>query len=182
MSLKSCNLGSCLLLGLLIVVAAAPASAAREAASAPSAALAVDRERLVDSAYPEQSIPDLATRQQDPLRFGYFLMELIDKAAAAFNAQDYERAARFYRAMAKAVPERAAAWSRLCEIHQRTGELVQAEAACLQAIRRPGTLVRDRTAYVELYLNNHRAEFVVGVALCILGLIVSRRSRIWANV
>lgn len=113
---------------------------------------------FVDGSDPEISIPDLEARKKDQLGFGYFLMELTDKAVAAAEARDYPRAIKFYLALAKAVPERATAFSNLCQLYRQTNQPVEAETACQAAIHRAGTVVADHTSYVELYLFNHPAE------------------------
>lgn len=132
---------------------------------------------FVDGSDPELSIPDVEARKKDQLGFGYFLMELTDKAVAAAEAKDYPRAIKFYRALAKAVPERATAFSNLCQLYRQTNQPIDAEAACRDAINRAGTVVADHTSYVELYLFNHPAEIspkVVAELDRIIGNVAAR--------
>lgn len=129
---------------------------------------------FVNGENPEISIPDLQARKQDQLGFGYFLMELTDKAVAATEVKDYPRAIKLYRALAHAVPERATAFSNLCHLYRLTNQPIEAEIACRDAINRAGTVVADHTSYVELYLFNHPGD--------VSAKVVAELDRIIGNV
>lgn len=106
----------------------------------------------LNDADPESSVPPLEARDASPLEFGYYLQEILDKAAAATKAGDSVKTVRYYRALAKAVPERALGFSRLCQSLEATGEREAAIVACHSALGLPGVVIDDYVRYVHLIL------------------------------
>jgi tetratricopeptide (TPR) repeat protein len=147
--------------------AAEPTSAAGEADSAKPAASEAAAEGPLLNPFvipPQQRKGDFFVNGEDPentvppkmdtMTFGYYMMELADKGVEAFQRKEYDRAEKFYRTMAKLVPDKAVGFSKLCESYEASGKLKEAEEACGQAIKLQGTTVADHARYVELYLRN----------------------------
>jgi|GEM_PF-620433 hypothetical protein len=101
---------------------------------------------------PESSIPPEADRNKDPLDFGYWLQDLILKAEQATKRQDNSAAVKFYRAMVKAVPDRAIGYIKLCAAYEATGEIEKAAATCGGGLLQEGVTVGDYAHYVRLVL------------------------------
>src|SRR5260370_7948601 len=89
-------------------------------ASAP-APFSHERFRIAAAA-PASSSPPLQFQNASPLEFGYFLQDLLDRAAAADKGQNQPAAIRYYRAVTSAVPDRAVGFSRLCPVLQAPGQ------------------------------------------------------------
>ncbi|MES1205399.1 MAG: hypothetical protein ABUS79_05630, partial [Pseudomonadota bacterium] len=106
----------------------------------------------VDDRSPEESVPTTKERDGDPLEYGYFLQDLIFRAENARRASDYAAVIRYYRAVAKAVPETATAWSKLCEAYEIVQDRDRAIRACQYALVRKGVELPDYTRYVHLLL------------------------------
>ena len=107
----------------------------------------------IDPRDPESAIPSVAERNKNPLEFGYFLQDLLDRAEQARKALDYDSVIRYYRAVARIVPERAKAWSKLCEAYEAVKDNDRAIRACRYAIDREGAELQDHVRYVNLLLN-----------------------------
>jgi hypothetical protein len=117
----------------------------------------------VDDADPEKSVPTPEQRDRDPLQFGYYLMDLTEKAGAAAKQGDHRAAAKYYAALAKAVPDRSIAFSKLCSSYEALGQWEQAVDACRAALGRPGVTVGDSIHFVHLVLDKRAALDTVEV-------------------
>ena len=104
----------------------------------------------IDDANPAASVPSPKERDAEPLKFGYFLQELIDRAQRATMRGDHQAAARYYVALAKAVPDRATAFGKLCESLEAAGMRERALTSCGQALAREGVRVEDFMRFVRL--------------------------------
>jgi hypothetical protein len=127
----------------------------------------------IDDAHPERSVPTPAQQLADPLSFSNILMELGVRAEAATGRRDFAAAARYYAALAKAVPDRSYAFSRLCDSLEAVGNRDEAIAACGVALSRRGTVAGDFTHFVRLLLAKDAPLTVgerhqVGVAIAAL--------------
>jgi hypothetical protein len=120
--------------------------------AAPAPARAQPAPPRIDDAHPERSVPTPAQQMADPLGFGSILMELGARANAATRRQDFAAAARYYGALARAVPGRSYAFSKLCDSLEATGRRGEAIAACGLALSREGTVAGDFTHFVRLLL------------------------------
>jgi tetratricopeptide (TPR) repeat protein len=109
-------------------------------------------ELTIDDDLPESNIPGEGARNRNPLQFGYWLQDVAARATKASKAGDHEKAIKYYRALAKAVPDRALAFSRLCVEYDAVGKLDEAIAACATALLRPGVLLDDYARYVHVVL------------------------------
>jgi hypothetical protein len=121
--------------GVLFVLVARPAAGA-----------------AIDDVHPERSVPTPAQQMTDPLKFADLLMELGVRADTAASRHDYTAAARYYGALAKAVPERSYPFSKLCEALEANGKREEAIAVCGSALSRQGTTAADFTHFVRLLL------------------------------
>src|SRR5262249_27086776 len=92
----------------------------------------------VDDKDPLKTVPTPAQRDSEPLQFGYHLMDLADKAQDATKRGDHEAAAKFYEAMAKAVPDVSIAFAKMCESYEAAGQREKAITACGIALNKQG--------------------------------------------
>ena len=106
----------------------------------------------IDDVEPESSVPTPAARDANPIEFAHHLQELIERASLASAAGDHQRAARYYSALAKAVPDRATAFGKLCASLEAAGRIEEARAACSRALGLTGVTVEDFTRFVRLTL------------------------------
>lgn len=144
-----------------LLISAQVSAQAQTTASAASTAVA-DQEAadklfqegrfLVNEEEPEKHIPSEAERNQHPVDFGHFLIALSDRAEAAFGRGDYETAAKYFRAVVAAVPDRSAGFTKLCSTYEAAGQRDKAEAACGAALLREGATVNDYAHYVRLVI------------------------------
>jgi hypothetical protein len=101
---------------------------------------------------PVSSVPGPEELTKNPLGFGYLLQDLSVEADRALNAKNYARAEKYYLALAKAVPTRATAFSKLCAAYEVSGELEKALRACRVAAALEGVQVADYLRLVTLTL------------------------------
>ncbi len=106
----------------------------------------------VDEADPAQSVPPPAERDRDPLQFGYFVADLVEKGEAATARGDHAQAAKLYAALAKAAPNRSLPWGRLCRSYEALGRRDDAIASCRAALGREGVTALDGARFVRLLL------------------------------
>jgi len=107
----------------------------------------------IDDLNPEASVPTDRQRDRNPLEFGYFLQDLLDRAEQARKQGDFPAVVLYYRAVAKAVPERAKGWGKLCEAYQIVHDRDRALRACKFAVERAGVELGDYIRYVELLID-----------------------------
>jgi tetratricopeptide (TPR) repeat protein len=101
---------------------------------------------------PESSVPDPKKRDSDPLQFGYWLQDVVLKAEVYSKHGMHDKAIKFYRALAKAVPDRALSFSRLCSEYEAVNDREKAIAACGAALTLEGVTQGDYAHYVRLVL------------------------------
>jgi hypothetical protein len=106
----------------------------------------------VDDKDPEGHIPSEADRNANPLQMGYWLQDLIFKAELAVKHDDHQAAIKYYRAMHKAVPNRALPVLRLCDEYEKTNDLHAAINACGSALLLEGLTINDYAHFVRLVL------------------------------
>ncbi len=106
----------------------------------------------IDEAHPEQNIPPEKDRDADPLSFGYWLQDVTWKAETYSKRGDHVNAARFYKVLGLAVPDRAIGYLKACDEYEAAGDREQAIEACGQGLLRDGLTVRDYTHFVDLML------------------------------
>lgn len=106
---------------------------------------------------PVSSVPTAEQAQQKPLEMGYFLMELSDRAQAAQARGEHKQAAQYFRAMAKAVPDRATGFSKACAAHAAASEWDLALEVCRVALATEGVTTADLVRFVQVMLQQPRA-------------------------
>jgi hypothetical protein len=106
----------------------------------------------LDDNDPESTVPTPETQNKDPLEFGYWLQDVTMKAEVYAKHQDHAAAIKYYRALARAVPDRAIAFERVCEQYEAIGDRDKATAACGSALLVNGVTVGDYAHYVRLVL------------------------------
>lgn len=101
---------------------------------------------------PVSSVPPPDVPNKNPIGFGYFLMEVSSRAEKAIKAGDTPRAIKYFSAIAKAVPDNAAGFSKLCELYEKSGKRELALANCETAINREGVKLEDYTRLARVAL------------------------------
>jgi tetratricopeptide (TPR) repeat protein len=104
----------------------------------------------IDDADPVKSLPSAAQRDQDPLNYGYFLMDLADKAQAASERGEHAQASKYWEATVLAVPDVALGYRRTCDEAHQAKNLVRAFNYCRAALGREGVKLSDYQHYFEL--------------------------------
>ena len=106
----------------------------------------------IDDDDPVSSVPTNAEAMKQPLQMGYLIMLLTERADAATKRGDHAAAAKFWAAIAKAVPDRSLAYTRMCKSYEAAGDMVNALSTCREALAKPGVTVVDNLDYVRLQL------------------------------
>lgn len=101
---------------------------------------------------PTKGIPTPEERNSAPIEFAHFLQDLIARAEPAFREKKWERAIKYYEAIARTAPDRAFPYSRLCSSYAELGKIEIAAANCQKAIRLDGARVADHMRMIELKL------------------------------
>lgn len=99
---------------------------------------------------PEGNLPNTEARNSHPLEFGYLLQDLASEAAYAERRGDDRAALKYWRAIAKAVPDSASGFSKSCKAYYRLGELDSARDYCSRTLNLPGVTAGDYALYGEL--------------------------------
>jgi hypothetical protein len=111
----------------------------------------------VDDADPERVVPTQAQADASPLEFAYYLQDLTERAEAAARRGDHRAASRYFRAMARAVPDSSLPHQQLCASLVALGDTGGAIAACQQALGLPGVRAEDFQRFAELVLGTPAA-------------------------
>jgi tetratricopeptide (TPR) repeat protein len=98
------------------------------------------------------TIPGRAELERDPLAAAELLMELSEKAEYAEASQQREAAVTYYLGIARLVPDRALAFSKLCRLYRELAQPELALQACRQATTLPGVTLPDYLSYASLLL------------------------------
>lgn len=106
----------------------------------------------VDVDNPENSIPTAEMAAKYPLEMGYLMMALAEHADAATARGDHAKAAHFYMALAKGVPERATGFRKACESWVAAKDWDQAAEWCGAALGHEGIKVADQMQYVHVMI------------------------------
>jgi tetratricopeptide (TPR) repeat protein len=109
----------------------------------------------IDDRDPARSIPSAPEAERNPLQMGYLLMDLSDRAEHAIKLGDHAKAAEYYRALIKAVPERAISYSRACREHEAAGQVDEAIEMCRVALGKSGVKLEDHARFVRVMLRKH---------------------------
>ena len=125
----------------------------------------------IDDDDPERSIPPEKDRNADPLQFGYWLQDMVLKAQHASKIGDHAASIRYYQALAKAVPDRAISYVKMCEEYEAIGDLAKATQACGDALVRDGLQVKDYTRFAHLTLT--KSDKLTDQEVATLGQVIA---------
>jgi tetratricopeptide (TPR) repeat protein len=106
---------------------------------------------------PESSVPTPQKRDSDPMAFGSFLLDLSYKGEKAQKRGDHAAAVKYFRALAKAVPDRAVSFARTCDEYEALGDWAKAVQFCRTAVALEGATLADSQHYVRLVLGKTSA-------------------------
>lgn len=106
----------------------------------------------IDDNDPVSSVPTAEQANKAPLDMGYWAMAVSDRAEAALKKGEHAKAARYFAALAAAVPDRAVSFSKLCKSLELAGNHRGALEACRSALGKSGVTVDDHVRYVGLVL------------------------------
>ncbi len=106
----------------------------------------------IDPADPIASVPSAQAAAEKPLEMGYFVMNLDARAQAATQTGQHAQAAKYYRAMAKAVPDRATGFAKACRSHAAAQQWDLALEVCKVALATEGVKLADYALYIEVML------------------------------
>jgi hypothetical protein len=101
---------------------------------------------------PASSVPTPEQSSKSPLDMGYWVMAVSDRAEAALKKNDQAKAAKYFAALAAAVPDRAISFTKLCKSLEASGDHKGALEACRNALGKGGVTIEDHVRYVELVL------------------------------
>jgi tetratricopeptide (TPR) repeat protein len=110
----------------------------------------------IDDSDPEASVPTPQQAARQPLEMGYHLMLLSERADAATSRGDHVAAAKYWRALAKAVPERSLSFSRMCRSYEAAGDYERAIESCRTALGKAGSTLQDNLQFVRLVLEKRQ--------------------------
>jgi hypothetical protein len=124
---------------------------ASAAAPAPTEALPwqLSKKFPINETDPEASVPNKKQRDRNPMEYGYLIQDLLEGAEMARKNGDYYTVVAYYRAIVKAVPERAKSWSKLCESYAIVNDHARAAKTCSTALSLPGVELQDYMRYVH---------------------------------
>jgi len=101
---------------------------------------------------PVQSVPPPELGRENPLEWGYVLMDLSHYGDYFFEKREYGKAVKYFLATARMVPDRSVPFSRICASFVGMGDLGQARDACHEALFRTGVKAADFERYLRLLL------------------------------
>jgi len=141
-------------LAILLTLCAAPGiGSAAEAVLIPGAdSLGGPEQYPINDSDPVSSVPPAGSANRNPMGFGYFVMELSGRADQAAKDNKLPQAIQYFQALAKAVPESAVAYSKLCEIYEKLGNRAAALTNCDIALNREGVKLDDYSRLVRVAL------------------------------
>jgi len=107
-----------------------------------------------DETDPEKTVPSKEDVAKNPIQYAYWMMDVIARAEKAEAKGDHKTAAKFWRALARGVPERSLPFGKLCATYQILKERDKALAACRVALGLDGVRVEDYLRFVVLLLDH----------------------------
>jgi tetratricopeptide (TPR) repeat protein len=97
-------------------------------------------------------VPTNEQAMRSPLEMGYWVMLVSERAEGAVKRGDHDKAIRYYRALAKAVPDRSLAFTKICVSYRALGDIPNALAACKAALTKAGLQFEDYSRFMSLLL------------------------------
>ncbi len=104
----------------------------------------------INDADPVSSVPTPEQRDSNPVGYAYFIMDLTSRAEKAVRLDDHQAAVKYFSALAKAVPDRSIAYTRLCSSYEALGDWKQALDSCRAALGLAGVTDQDYRNYADL--------------------------------
>jgi|HubBroStandDraft_6_1064221.scaffolds.fasta_scaffold30588_4 tetratricopeptide (TPR) repeat protein len=156
---------SAVLAGVLALATAAAPSSARADTSPPAPSAIVtprkppqtDEEKAeeakkwtINDDDPASNIPGEGLRNRNPLAFANWLGDVADRGAKASKLGDHDKAIKYFKALAIAVPDSAPPFAKLCEEYEALGRREDGITACALALLREGVRLDDYDRYVRL--------------------------------
>ena len=137
---------------------AAPGAAESESAAAPEGLPSNGQlsDATIDDADPSAAVPAPAQQMKNPVQFGYLLMDLSDRADRAYTAKDFDRAARYYKAIIKAAPQKSVGYSKVCLSYMGMNDLEKAREFCHEALFHEGVAPLDFLRFLHLLLDTKK--------------------------
>jgi tetratricopeptide (TPR) repeat protein len=129
---------------------------------------------------PESSVPTPEQRDSNPLNYGYFIMDVTARAEKAVQRGDHQAAVKYFRALAKAVPNRSIAFTKLCISYQAMGDLKDALESCQTALGREGVTDQDYLRYAQLVVEQ-KPDFGKGDIADLDAIVQHLRSNLPSN-
>jgi tetratricopeptide (TPR) repeat protein len=112
----------------------------------------LSKEFPIDPRDPVGSVPSLEKANKSPLEFGYFLQDLAAEANNAEKKGEFGAAAKYWAALAKAVPDVALSYRRACQNFEKIGDLANAIDHCAVVLRLEDVHLDDFLVLERLYL------------------------------
>jgi tetratricopeptide (TPR) repeat protein len=106
---------------------------------------------IVDSD-PESKLPTPKERDEDPVEFGQYLVDMSWKAEQAAKKGDHHAAVKYFRALVKLVPDEAVGYRKTCAEYEVLDDWKMALDYCRSALGQNGVTVGDYQAFVRLQL------------------------------
>lgn len=106
----------------------------------------------IDEEHPERSIPAPEDAMKNPLQMGYLVMDLVARGEAAIQRGDHASVVRYFKAVAKAVPDRAISHMKICRAYRELEQFPEAIEACKAGLARGGATADDHAYFVRLLL------------------------------
>jgi tetratricopeptide (TPR) repeat protein len=105
---------------------------------------------------PAANLPSAEDANENPLEFGYMIQDLIARGEGAIEKKEWDRAVKYYEALALAVPDRAITFRKLCSGYAELGKIDIAAANCGKALTLDGARVIDHFKFVNLSLRKEK--------------------------
>lgn len=106
----------------------------------------------IDYDQPENKIPTESERNKEPLDFGYFLQDLAAEGAYAERKGDYAEAVKYWRALAKAVPDVSSGFRRTCRAYEMLKDRAHGLDFCGRTLNLEGAELEDYVHYGSMML------------------------------
>jgi tetratricopeptide (TPR) repeat protein len=106
----------------------------------------------IDDDDPASNIPGEGLRNRNPLAFADWIGDVANRGAKASKRGDHDKAIKYFKALAIAVPDSAPPFAKLCEEYEALGEREEGITACALTLVREGVRLDDYDRYVRLVL------------------------------
>jgi hypothetical protein len=132
--------------------------------AAAEAAQGVETKFKIDDQDPESAVPTWDDAMKQPLQMGYWVMLVSERAQKAVKAGDHAKAVKYYRALAKAVPDRSTGYAKMCEEYEALGDWKLAVDSCQAALTKKGVTAKDSIRFVRMLLQKQERLVATEIA------------------